>query len=273
MYPPTGYSATFLSTCIPFDFDSIPQETWDKILEGCDTPLTESNQLSDNFANHNSNALLEWHKSASQTSPPSPPPIVRSTACFRPTQTAGTFNDVGKQSAAFSSGPLTQTSSSTIISSLSNTRQHQLKIDGSTKEGRQSRASRRAAVACAQCRRRKAKCSRAWNAITCDACQKRQMVCEFEDTVGHLVAMRPNVVEKDIQEDTERKHPIPAKGQTRLRAQYTPSRPQPPNRIQKSYVFVNKTSQSTCLTRSEAVEKSDIYSQVQKFRRSGLCRK
>jgi hypothetical protein len=31
------------------------------------------------------------------------------------------------------------------------------------------------------------------------------MTCEFEDTVGYTVAMRPSVVEKDAQEETERK--------------------------------------------------------------------
>ena len=65
-------------------------------------------------------------------------------------------------------------------------------------------------------------------------------------------------------------HPFPAQGQTRLREQYTPSGSWPPSPIQNRYVFTNKTSQSACLTHNEAAEKTMIYSQVRKFKHSGL---
>jgi hypothetical protein len=123
-------------------------------------------------------------------------------------------------------------------------------------------ATMRQASVCTECRRRKGKCLKAWNAITCDACQRRQMTCGFEDIVGHTVAMRPSVVKKD--------DPFPAQGQTGLREQYTPSGSWPPSPIQNRYVFINKTSQSACLTHSVAAEKTKIYSQVQKFKHSGL---
>jgi hypothetical protein len=65
-------------------------------------------------------------------------------------------------------------------------------------------------------------------------------------------------------------YPFPAQGQTGLREQYTPSRSWPPSPIQNRYVFINKTSQSTCLARSEAAEKLKIFSQVHKFTSSSI---